>query len=458
MKKPWGGRFEKDTDQMVEQFTESVSFDRRLYHEDIRGSIAHAEMLARCGLVSETGLVAIREGLRDIEREIEAGTFEFQVPLEDVHMNIEAALIRRIGDAGRKLHTARSRNDQVACDLKLWSRGALDGFLALLTDCQRALLEKAEEYRELIVPGFTHLQHAQPVLLAHVLLAYVEMFERDRGRLGDCRARLNVSPLGACALAGTSLPIDPRSAAEELGFDRCFSNSIDAVSDRDFVIEFVGDLCLVALHLSRLAEEWLIWSTPEFDFVDMDEAFCTGSSIMPQKKNADVLELLRGKCGRLYGDLMALLTVFKGLPLAYNRDMQEDKEALFDAVDTVRSSLQVAAELVRTTAFKKENVARACARGHMDATALADYLVGRGVPFREAHEAVGRVVRAAAADGVTLQELSLEQLCSFSEVIAEDVYQVLGTQNCVENYRSHGSSSPSEVERQLNTWKERLAE
>ncbi|MCK4373915.1 MAG: argininosuccinate lyase, partial [Candidatus Brocadiae bacterium] len=321
MKKPWGGRFEKDTDQMVEQFTESVSFDRRLYHEDIRGSIAHAEMLARCGLVSETELVAIREGLRDIEREIEAGTFEFQVPLEDVHMNIEAALIRRIGDAGRKLHTARSRNDQVACDLKLWSRGALDGFLTLLTDCQRALLEKAEEHRELIVPGFTHLQHAQPVLLAHVLLAYVEMLERDRGRLEDCRARLNVSPLGACALAGTSLPIDPRSTAEELGFDRCFSNSIDAVSDRDFVIEFVGDLCLVTLHLSRLAEEWLIWSTPEFDFVDMDEAFCTGSSIMPQKKNADVLELMRGKCGRLYGDLMALLTVFKGLPLAYNRDM-----------------------------------------------------------------------------------------------------------------------------------------
>jgi argininosuccinate lyase len=318
MKKPWGGRFEKDTNEMVEQFSESVSFDSRLYREDIRASIAHAEMLARSGLVSDAELVEIREGLGDIQKEIESGAFDWKVPLEDVHMNIEAALIARIGDAGRKLHTARSRNDQVACDLRLWCRAAADELDELLAECQRALLEAAQECRAVIVPGFTHLQHAQPVLLAHTLLAYVEMLHRDRARLADCRRRLNVSPLGACALAGTALPIDPQSTAEELEFDGCFDNSMDAVSDRDFVLELAFDLCMIALHLSRLAEEWLIWSAPEFDFVDLDEAFCTGSSIMPQKKNADVLELLRGRCGRVYGDLMALLTTMKGLPLAYN--------------------------------------------------------------------------------------------------------------------------------------------
>ncbi|MHC4481447.1 MAG: argininosuccinate lyase [Planctomycetota bacterium] len=457
MKKPWGGRFEKDTNEMVEQFSESVSFDSRLYREDIRASIAHAEMLARSGLVSDAELVEIREGLGDIQKEIESGAFDWQVPLEDVHMNIEAALIARIGDAGRKLHTARSRNDQVACDLRLWCRAAADELDELLAECQRALLEAAQECRAVIVPGFTHLQHAQPVLLAHTLLAYVEMLHRDRARLADCRRRLNVSPLGACALAGTALPIDPQSTAEELEFDGCFDNSMDAVSDRDFVLELAFDLCMIALHLSRLAEEWLIWSAPEFDFVDLDEAFCTGSSIMPQKKNADVLELLRGRCGRVYGDLMALLTTMKGLPLAYNRDMQEDKEAIFNSADTVRASLSIAAELVRTTAFKEGNIARACSVGHMDATALADYLVGRGLPFREAHEIVGRAVRAAAADGVQLEELSLEQLRSFSELVAEDVYRVLGARNCVENYRSHGSSSPAEVDRQLKTWKQRLS-
>jgi argininosuccinate lyase len=458
MKKPWGGRFQKETDELVEQFTESVSFDRRLYRQDVRASIAHAEMLARCDLITKAELVQIREGLRDIEREIEAGEFEFRVPLEDVHMNIEAALVARVGDAGRKLHTARSRNDQVACDVRLWCREAIGECLSLLADCQRALVEKAEENRELIVPGFTHLQHAQPVLLAHVLLAYVEMLQRDRGRLEDCERRLNVSPLGACALAGTSLPTDPEGTARELGFDGCFSNSVDAVSDRDFVAELVFDLALVAMHLSRLAEDWLLWAAPEFDFVDLDEAFCTGSSIMPQKKNADVLELLRGKTGRLYGDLTAVLTALKGLPLAYNRDLQEDKEPLFDAADTVRACLAVAGELVRTTAFKEDNTARACAVGHMDATALAEYLVGRGLPFREAHEAVGGAVRAAAADGLGLADLSLEQLREFSELIAEDVYRVLGARNCVENYRSRGSSAPAEVERQLSEWKHRLAE
>jgi len=456
MKKPWGGRFEKDTDEAVERFTESVSFDRRLYAQDIRASIAHGEMLCRCGLLTEAEMMQIRQGLEDIQGEIREGTFPFRVGLEDVHMNIEAALIQRIGDVGRKLHTARSRNDQVACDVRLWCRDAVDETVGLLAECQRALVEKAEEYAEVIVPGFTHLQRAQPLLLAHTLLAYAEMLDRDRGRLRDCRKRVNVSPLGACALAGTSLPTDPESTARELGFDGCFSNSVDAVSDRDFVAELVFDLCLIAMHLSRLAEEWTIWSTQEFDFVDLDEAFCTGSSIMPQKKNPDVLELLRGRCGRVYGDLTALLTTLKGLPLAYNRDMQEDKEALFDAVDTVRASLGIAAGLIRSTAFRREKIAGDLSGGHMDATALAEYLVERGVPFRQAHEIVGRAVRTAAADRVPLSELSLDQLRSFSEVISDDVYRVLGVQNCIENYRSHGSSSPAEVRRQVEEWRQRL--
>ncbi|MGD2175080.1 MAG: argininosuccinate lyase [Candidatus Brocadiaceae bacterium] len=457
MKKPWGGRFEKDTDELAEQFTQSVSFDRRLYREDIRASIAHAEMLARCQLLTETELVEIREALKEIERKIEEGTFEFSVPLEDIHMNIEAALIRRIGDAGRKLHTARSRNDQVACDVRLWVRGAIDGSCELLADCQRALLEKAEDCGETVLPGYTHLQHAQPVLLGHVLLAYVEMLQRDVDRLQDGRRRTNVSPLGACALAGTGLPIDPQSTAQALEFERCFSNSVDAVSDRDFVLEFVFDLSLVAMHLSRLAEDWIIWSSQEFDFVDLDESFCTGSSIMPQKKNPDLLELVRGRCGRVYGDLTALLTVFKGLPLAYNRDMQEDKEALFDASDTVQGMLQVMAQLIRTTEFKEDSIARACEEGHMEATALADYLVGRGVPFREAHEAAGHIVQAAAADGVRIEDLSIEQLRSFSEVIGEDLYKVLGVRSCIESYCSHGSSAPEELQRQLEHWREKLS-
>jgi argininosuccinate lyase len=456
MKKPWGGRFDKETDETVEQFTESVSFDRRLYQQDIRASIAHAEMLCRCELITEDELALMRDALRDIGEEIRTGAFVFHTPLEDVHMNIEGALIQRIGDAGRKLHTARSRNDQVACDMRLWCRDAAGETQGLLGECQRALLQKSEECVEVIMPGFTHMQRAQPVLLAHVLLAYVEMLGRDHDRLQDCLKRLNVSPLGACALAGTSLPTDPESTARELGFDGCFSNSIDAVSDRDFAVEFAFDLCLIAMHLSRLAEEWIVWSTRCFDLIDLDEAFCTGSSIMPQKKNPDVLELLRGKCGRVYGDLTTLLTVMKGLPLAYNRDMQEDKEALFDAADTVRASLAMAARLISSTAFKVDHMASALRDGHMDATALAEYLVRRGVPFREAHEIVGGVVRTAAADGVPLEELGLEQLRAFSEAFADDVYHVLGAQNCIENYRSHGSSSPSEVQRQLAAWKERL--
>ena len=456
MDKLWGGAFEKDTQPLVEQFTESISFDRRLFQEDIQGSIAHAEMLCSCGLMSETELVEIREALKEIEAEIKAGRFEFDQAHEDIHMNIEAALIQRVGEAGRRLHTARSRNDQVACDLRLWTRRMIDEAGVRLALLQKALLERAEACKDVIVPGFTHLQHAQPVLLAHVLLAYVEMLQRDRDRLADCRDRANVSPLGACALAGTSLPTDAHMTAEKLGFDRPFRNSIDAVSDRDFALEFVFDLSMIMSHLSRLCEEWLLWSSSEFDFVDLDESFCTGSSIMPQKKNPDVLELARGKTGRVVGHLMSLLMLMKGLPLAYNRDMQEDKPALFDATDQVAACLTVLTELVARTTFKEGKAREACEMGHMDATAFADYLVGRGLSFREAHHIAGAAVRKAAAQNAKLSELTLDELRGFSELIGEDVFRMLGVYNCVENYRSHGASSPAEVNRQIEHWREAL--
>ena len=441
---------------MVERFTESVSFDRRLYRQDIRGSVAHAEMLARAGLLSDSELVQIRETLRDIEEEIEADAFEFDRGHEDIHMNIEAELIRRIGDPGRKLHTARSRNDQVACDMRLWSRTAIEETNALLERCQAALVDRAETFEDAIVPGCTHLQHAQPVLLPHLLLAYVEMFERDRDRLADCRRRTNVSPLGAAALAGTSLPIEPDFTAQQLGFERPFRNSVDAVSDRDFAVEFVFCLSTAAMHMSRLAEEWLLWASAEYDFIDLDESFCTGSSIMPQKKNPDVLELIRGKTGRAYGGLTHLLTLMKGQPLAYNRDLQEDKQTLFEVTDQVQGSLSMLAELIPRTTFKEERMQEACERGYLDATALAEYLVGRGMAFREAHHVVGLAVHEAAARGVPLSELSVEDLREFSELIAEDVYGVLGARNCVENYRSPGSSSPDQVRSQIEHWKSRL--
>jgi len=458
VKKLWGGRFGKDTEPLVERFSESISFDRELFRQDVRCNIAHAQMLARCGLLSQEELAAICQGLRQIEREIGEGTFEFEPAHEDIHMNIEVALIRRVGEAALKLHTARSRNDQVACDERLWTREAIGKIDELLARCQSALVGMAEAFREVVVPGFTHLQHAQPVLLAHVLLAYVEMLGRDRDRLADCLRRVNVCPLGACALAGTALPIDVDYTAQALGFDAPFENSIDAVSDRDFLVEFVFDLSLIACHLSRLSEEWLLWASPEFDFVDLDESFCTGSSIMPQKKNPDVLELIRGKCGRVYGELVSMLTLLKGLPLAYNRDLQEDKMPLFSAFRTVRDSLAVLAELLPRTTFKQERMRSACERGYLDATALADYLVRKGLAFRDAHRVVGGIVQWAAAQDKRLAELSLAELRRFSELVEEDVFDVLGVDHCIERYRSRGSSSPGEVARQIQRWKARLAE
>jgi argininosuccinate lyase len=369
---------------------------------------------------------------------------------------VEAALIQRIGEPGRKLHTARSRNDQVACDVRMWTREAIDETNGLLERCQATLVERAETFDEAVVPGYTHLQHAQPVLLAHLLLAYVEMFERDRDRLGDCRRRTNISPLGAAALAGTSLPIEPDFTSQQLGFERPFRNSVDAVSDRDFAVEFVFCLSSAAMHMSRLAEEWLLWASAEYDFIDLDESFCTGSSIMPQKKNPDVLELIRGKTGRAYGALTHLLTLMKGQPLAYNRDMQEDKQTLFEATEQVQGSLWMLSELIPRTTFKEERMEEACGRGYLDATALAEYLVGRGMAFREAHHVVGLTVHEAAARGVALADLSVEDMREFSELIGEDVYKVLGAHNCVENYRSPGSSSPEQVQKQIDHWKSRL--
>lgn len=456
MKKPWSGRFEKETDSTAEEFTESVSLDRLLFREDIRASIAHAEMLGENGLLDGDEVDAIREGLREIRDDIEAGDMEFDTALEDVHMNIEAELVNRIGDTARKLHTARSRNDQVACDLRLWVRKRIDRMSDLLRDCQRELVTAAEDHSSAILPGYTHLQHAQPMLLSHLLLAYVNMLERDRGRLADCRSRTNVSPLGACALAGTALPTDPQSTARKLDFDAVFDNSVDAVSDRDFVIEYVSALSLLACHLSRLAEEWILWAGSEFGFLSLDEAFCTGSSIMPQKKNPDVLELIRGKCGRVYGDLAALLTMMKGQPLAYNRDLQEDKPALFDADRQVSSALGVLREVISSCSFNTDRMQAACEEGHPDATALADYLVKRDVPFRRAHELVGGIVREADERGERLSDLPLEVLREHCSRIEGDVYDVLGAENCIESYRSRGSSAPGEVQRQLSGWKERL--
>jgi len=456
MEKAWDGRFEKPTAESVESFSESISFDWRLYREDIEASIAHAEMLAECGLIAEGECLEIKEGLEEIRAKIESGEFLFRTEHEDIHMNIDAALIGMLGASGMKLHTARSRNDLVACDLRLWVRRRIDELDGLLADCQRALVRRAEDNSGLIVPGFTHLQHAQPLLLAHVLLAYVEMFKRDRDRLADCRRRTDVSPLGACALAGTSLPTDPEFTAGKLGFAAVFSNSVDAASDRDFAVELAFDVSLIAAHLSRLAEDWTLWASPEFDFIDLDEAYCTGSSIMPQKKNPDVLELIRGRCGRFYGHLMALLTLLKGQPLSYNRDMQEDKEPLFDAVDGMKDCLSILSELISRVTFKEDRMRAACHRGHLDATALAEYLVGRGVPFREAHKTVGNIVKKVGARGTELSELGLEELRGFSPFIAEDVRDVLGAQNAVARYRSHGSSAPAEVERQIRDWKRAL--
>jgi argininosuccinate lyase len=455
--KTWGGRFSGGTDNRVEAFTESISFDRRLYRHDVLASQAHARMLAEVGLLSADEAEHIVRALGDIAGEIDRGTFPFSIALEDIHTHIERALIERLGDVGRKLHTGRSRNDQVATDVRLWVRDAIDGIDGRLRELQRALLGAAERERDVVLPGYTHLQRAQPVLAAHYFLAYVEKYERDRQRLADCRKRVNVLPLGAAALAGTSLPIDRDGVRRQLGFDALAANSLDASSDRDFLLEFVFDLSVVALHLSGWAEEWVLWSTTEFNFLELPDAFCTGSSIMPHKKNPDVLELIRGKAGRVVGDLQQLLVLVKGLPLAYNRDLQEDKHALFDASDTVDISLELAAALVREARLRRDSIASRLEDGYLDATTLMEHLVARGVPMRSAHEAVGGLVRLCEERRCRLAELPAEAYEKIHVGLTPGVYKVLGVANALAAFRSAGSTAPAEVAKRIEEWKGRLS-
>jgi argininosuccinate lyase len=454
--KPWGGVFDQATDRRVEEFTESVSFDRRLYAQDIEGSVAHTQMLAKVGLIGPDECRQIEQALQEIRQEIEQGRFPFRAELEDIHMHIERALVDRIGDAGRKLHTARSRNDQVATDLRLWVRWAIDQIDGRLTALQRAFVGRCETDAEVILPGYTHFQRAQPILAPHYWLAYCEKFQRDRLRLADCRRRVNVLPLGAAALAGTSLPIDRGDVAARLGFDSVAANSLDAVGDRDFALEFAFALVVIAEHLSTWAEEWILWSTVEFNFLKLPEAFCTGSSIMPQKINPDVLELIRGKTARVVGNLQTLLVLVKGLPLAYNRDLQEDKRPLFDSFDTVRDSLELAAPLAAGVELNRAAIAERLDRGHLDATTLMEHLIRLGIPQRTAHGLVGRLVRKALDRGVRLADLSLEEFREAHPDLDASVYDVLGPEKAVAAMVSYGSTGPAEVKEQVRRWKELL--
>ena len=455
--KPWGGRFSESTDAFVERFTASVSFDQRLALHDIRGSLAHAEMLARAGVLTDQEFGAISAGLSDIRAEIEAGRFAWSVALEDVHMNIEARLTDRIGIAGKKLHTGRSRNDQVATDIRLWLRAEIDVICAELTRLQLALVALAEREAGTIMPGFTHLQTAQPVTFGHHMLAWNEMLERDHGRLQDCRARLNSCPLGAAALAGTSYPIDRELTAELLGFDGPARNSLDAVADRDFAIEFCAAAALAMTHLSRFSEELVLWTSAQFGFVNLPDRFCTGSSIMPQKKNPDVPELVRGKSGRVSGHLVGLLMLMKSQPLAYNKDNQEDKEPLFDTVDTLRDCLHAFADMMPALTVNAAVMREAARRGFATATDLADYLVRRGLPFRDAHEVVGKAVAHGVATGTDLADMPLGTLQGFSRLIAADVFEVLTLEGSV-NARDHiGATAPARVLAAAHAARERLA-
>jgi argininosuccinate lyase len=454
--KPWGGRFREGTHPAVERFTASVHFDRRLAPYDIQGSMAHARMLAKCGILTRAEAEAILRGLRVILREVERGAFPWDPSLEDVHMNIEARLTRKIGAAGGKLHTARSRNDQVALDLRLYLRDQIQVLRRQVRELQGVLLARAGAHLDVILPGYTHLQPAQPVLLAHHLLAYFEMFQRDRERLASCLDRVNVLPLGAGALAGTTFAIDPHTVAADLGFARVAANSLDAVADRDFVAEFLACAALLMMHLSRLGEEIVLWASAEFGFVTLPDALATGSSMMPQKKNPDVAELARGKAGRVYGALMGILTVLKGLPLSYNRDLQEDKEGLFDAVDTAQATVTVMAELLRGLRFRPERMRAAAAGRHLNATDVADYLAAKGVPFRAAHAVVGRLVRHCLERGCAIEALPLEDLRRFSPRFGRDVYEYLTLEACVARRASPGGTAPAAVRRALRDAANRL--
>ena len=454
---PWSGRFSEPTTELVQRFTASVSFDRRLAEFDVEASIAHSRMLHAVGIIGNTDLAAIEKGLAQIRSEIRAGAFPWSEAHEDVHFNIERRLIELAGEPGKRLHTARSRNDQVATDVRLYLRAAIDQVLSLIKSLQRALLDLADEHAETVMPGYTHLQVAQPVTFGHHLLAYFEMLARDAQRFADCRKRVNRLPLGAAALAGTSFPIDRQMVAKELGFDGLCENSIDAVSDRDFAIEFAACAALAMTHLSRFCEELVLWANPRFGFVEIADAFSTGSSIMPQKRNPDVAELIRGKTGRVNGHLVALLTLMKGQPLAYNRDNQEDKEPLFDTVDTLTACLAVFAEMLGGIKVHREAMAAAARQGHATATDLAEYLARKGVPFREAHEAVAQAVRFAESRGCELAELKLSELQRFSSAITEEVYSTLTLEGSLKS-RSHlGGTAPVRVKAAIAKARKSLA-
>ncbi|OPY57010.1 MAG: Argininosuccinate lyase 1 [Pelotomaculum sp. PtaU1.Bin035] len=457
MSKLWSGRFQKETDCLVEDFHSSISFDKRLYKYDIKGSIAHAQMLGRTGIISAAESEELVRGLEEVLSDIDGGRVEFTVSAEDIHMNVEQLLTAKVGEVGKKLHTARSRNDQVALDIRMYVKDEIDQVGALLRQLQADLLSLAEKHMDTVMPGYTHLQRAQPVTFAHHLLAYCQMFGRDEARLRDCRRRTDEMPLGAGALAGTTFPLDREFVAEQLGFSSITWNSLDAVSDRDFAVEFTAAASLIMVHLSRFCEEIILWSTAEFAFIELDDAYSTGSSMMPQKKNPDVAELIRGKSGRVLGDLQALLTMLKGLPLAYNKDMQEDKEALFDAVDTVKKCLLVFKPMLETMRVKKDNMAAAARGGFTNATELADYLVRRGVPFREAHAVVGKVVLYCLEKDRNLEQLSIEEYKNFNHLIEEDVYEAISVGWCVKARRLPGGPAAEAVIESIDRIRQRLA-
>lgn len=457
MAKLWGGRFSKNTNELVDAFNASIDFDKRLYHEDIRGSIAHARMLAKCGIIPAEDGEKIIAGLKDILADIEAGNFHFDVALEDIHMNVEARLTERIGSAGARLHTARSRNDQVALDMHMYMKREVAEIAELLLRFEEALLTVAKKHDKTLMPGYTHLQRAQPITFAHHLLAYFNMLQRDFRRLLGVWEGADMMPLGAGAIAGTTFPIDRFMVADELNFSTVYPNSMDAVSDRDYVIEFLSFASMLMMHLSRLSEEICLWSSTEFGFVELDDGFATGSSMMPQKKNPDISELVRGKTGRVYGHLQAMLVTAKGLPLTYNKDLQEDKEGFFDAVDTVKFSLAVYRDMILTMTVNVDKMAQAVSRDFSNATDLADYLVRKGLPFRQAHEVVGKCVAYAIHQGKFLPEISLEEYKQFSELFESDLLKALNPENCVEARKSYGGPAFSENEKQLAAGEKVLA-
>lgn len=445
MSKLWGGRFTKKTDQLVEEYTASIPFDKELAEEDIQGSLAHITMLGKCGIVPQQDVETIKAGLGKVLDRIRSGSMDFSIGDEDIHMNIEKALIEEVGPVGGKLHTGRSRNDQIATDMHLYLRKRVVEFVGMLQKLQEALIGQAKANLDTILPGYTHLQRAQPILFAHHLMAYSEMFQRDIERLQDSYKRINVLPLGAGALAGTTFPIDRQFVAEQLGFDRVYENSLDAVSDRDFILEFLSNASLIMMHLSRLCEELVLWSSTEFSFVELDDAFCTGSSIMPQKKNPDVAELVRGKTGRVYGNLVGLLTVLKALPLAYNKDMQEDKEGMFDSVKTLQGALQLFAPMVSTMQVNRDRMRQAVNQDFSNATDIADYLVNKNLPFRQAHEIIGKTVLYCIQNKKYLLDLTLDEFQTFSNLFEQDIYEVLQPEQVVNARNVYGGTASAQV-------------